>query len=90
MNTQYYTDILGFWRDLYDGETKSWKVDILTSPETMRFWFDFIEGSGQVKKQHVKNIGNRTKVVNDSSATAISFRDTVPVLFVSDISNIEI
>lgn len=81
---QYYIDILGFWRDIYDG--KEWRNDVLQSPETIRFWFDFIEGSGSVRKQHSKNIGTRTKVVNDSSATAISFRDIVPVLFVSDIS----
>lgn len=83
---QYYTDILGFWRDLYDG--KNWKKEVISNPETMSFWFDFIEGSQALKPYNVKNLGSRTKVVNDSNSTAISFRDIVKVLFVKDIVNI--
>jgi hypothetical protein len=54
----------------------------------MSFWFDFIEGSQALKPYNVKNLGSRTKVVNDSNSTAISFRDIVKVLFVKDIVNI--
>ena len=84
---QYYTDIYAFWRDLYDPVSK-WKIEILNAPETMNFWLDFIEGDQLLNRQHPKKIGSRTKVVNDSKATAISFRDTVPVIFTNDITKI--
>ena len=85
---QYYVDLLGFWRDIYL-ENGSWNEAALADPETMNFWFDFVEGESVFAKQSVSNIGDRTKVVNDSASTAISFRDTIDVLYVKQIPEIK-
>jgi hypothetical protein len=56
---QYYIDLLGFWRQLYDpndtstdfyqdGEKKSWNKKVYESPETLNFWFDFLDVEGEL------------------------------------------
>lgn len=80
---QYYSDIHGFWRELYT-PTEGWKTSALESPEDLVFWFDFIEAKGEVAKYGTKIIGQRSKVVKDSQATAISFREIPNVLFVKN------
>jgi hypothetical protein len=43
---QYYTDIQGFWRDIYNGET--FNSDIIEHPENLNFWFDFLDTQGEL------------------------------------------
>lgn len=80
---QYYSDIYEFWRGLYTGD--AWKQEAIAAPEDLLFWFDFIEAEGNLAKCGVKTIGQRSKVVKDSKATAISFREIPNVLFVENI-----
>ena len=81
---QYYTDLLGFWREIYDGQ--NW-TELVETPEELPFWIDFIEGDASFVKYNVPSIGDRTKVVNDSSSTAISFRETINVLYVDNLES---
>ena len=82
---QYYSDILGFWRQLYDG-TK-W-TDAIESPETLNFWFDFLDGNNSTLAQYsVKTIGDRTKVVNDNTVKTIYYRETPNILFSKETTN---
>jgi hypothetical protein len=77
---QYYIELLGFWRTLYnpydtlncfsetEGPTRAyWNCNAYLHPETMLFWFDFLDtGDTEINKYSVKHIGVRQKV-NDSS-----------------------
>lgn len=69
-----------------EGKYKGWKRQVYSSPETLNFWFDFMDSSGSLQQFSVKNIGLRTKSVNDSSIKSIYFRETPSVIFVDSIS----
>lgn len=58
-----------------------WNKSINSSPETLNFWFDFLDSEGQVEQYSVRKIGSRAKVINDSSIKAIYFRKTPEVIF---------
>lgn len=99
----YYTDLQGFWRQLYcpnpseedvskfyavnDGDKKYWSKAVFESPETLNFWFDFLDTSGSLSQYNVKNIGSRSKSLNDTNVTSIYFRETPSVIFTENIVN---
>ena len=91
---QYYADLQGFWRQLYDlnptnkedyfleGDNIYWNKNVQNSPELLNFWFDFIdENNSELGKYSVKSIGDRAKSVNDSDVTAIYFREVPNIIF---------
>lgn len=91
---QYYADLQGFWRQLYDlnptnkedyfleGDNIYWNKNVQNSPELLNFWFDFIdENNSELGKYSVKSIGDRAKSVNDSDITAIYFREVPNIIF---------
>ena len=94
---QYYTELLGFWRTLYNpydnincfgGEDKNrayWNRNSYLHPETMIFWFDFLDtGETEIDKYSVKKIGVRPKVENKSNNKTTIFQTNTPeVLFIS-------
>ena len=91
---QYYADLQGFWRQLYDlnptnkedyfleGDNIYWNKNVQNLPELLNFWFDFIdENNSELGKYSVKSIGDRAKSVNDSDVTAIYFREVPNIIF---------
>lgn len=89
---QYYTDLQGFWRQLYDPEGSSeefnpyyhWNKNVDSNPSRLNFWFDFLDAQGaEMDKYKVSVIGSRTKAINDSKITSVFFKDTPTVLFVT-------
>ena len=92
---QYYTDIQGFWRQLYNpeegenyisfGDNKCWNKDIIDNPELLNFWFDFIQSDREFSEFNIKNIGIRTKVENSSNVKGIAFKKTPSVIFTKNI-----
>lgn len=60
-----------------------WKADLLTNPEGLIFWFDFLDTDGELGSYSVKRIGDRPKAVNDKDVKAIYFRETPGVLFLN-------
>ena len=60
-----------------------WKADLLTNPEGLIFWFDFLDTDGELDSYSVKRIGDRPKAVNDKDVKAIYFRETPGVLFLN-------
>ena len=89
---QYYTDLQGFWRQLYDPTVPSedynpqtfWNVNVDKYPEVLNFWFDFLDSNDtELGKYKINIVGNRPKAINDSNVSAIYFRDTPTVLFVT-------
>lgn len=64
-----------------DDKPPYWKADLLTNPEGLIFWFDFLDTEGEMESYSVKRIGDRPKAVNDKDVKAIYFRETPGVLF---------
>lgn len=67
--------------DEFDQST-GWKKGLVQYPETLNFWFDFLEsGSSELGKYSVTAIGNRSKSANDNTVKGIYFRETPTVIF---------
>lgn len=93
---QYYIDLEGFWRQLYkpeleDGdeeefytteeENAGWARAVYEAPETLDFWFDFLDQGGELEQFSIFMIGDRPKAVNESSVKSIYFRETPMIIF---------
>lgn len=76
---QYYVDMISFWRELY--ENKQWKEEVTTAPNQLNFWFDFLDAESELGQFSVKAIGDRVKAINDTSITAIYFREVPNLIF---------
>jgi hypothetical protein len=97
---QYYIDMLGFWRQLYNpemiasdtayedyyynGDKIYWNKNVYERPELLNFWFDFLDVEGELSQYSVKNVGARTKSINDTNIKSIYFRETPNVVFVKN------
>ena len=68
------------------GPHKYYAKAIYESPETLNFWFDFLDTDGVLNQFNVKAIGIRPKSINDSSIKSIYFRETPNVIFVENIN----
>ena len=68
---------------------KYWNKAVYEHPETLNFWFDFLDTSGELKQFGVKSIGSRSKSIKDTEVKAIYFRDTPEILISEDISESE-
>lgn len=93
---QYYVDIEGFWRVLYnpypcDSEyeyfpknyTKPyWNTAIHYDPNSIIFWFDFLDTQGEISKYSVREIGDRTKVIKENTVTSVYNKETPEVQFI--------
>ena len=98
---QYYIDLEGFWRLLYnpdgdeqefykEGIYQNWNKNVINNPENLIFWFDFLDATqNDLAKYSVKAVGSRTKVINDNNVKKIYYRDIPMVIFMSDNENIE-
>lgn len=92
---QYYIDLEGFWKLLYDlegdedtyyqdGNNKYWNKEVFENPENLIFWFDFLDAEqSDLSKYSVQAVGDRTKVINDNDVKKIYYRDIPDVIFVS-------
>ncbi len=94
MNVSYDDWEKGQWinswvenQDINDG----WNVQVIESPETLNFWFDFLEPDkeAELSKYSVPAIGDRAKSVNDNMVKAIYFREVPTALFTENIQTVE-
>lgn len=76
---QYYADLQGFWRQLYDGKT--FTEEVTKNPGALNFWFDFLDTDGVLDQFKVSAIGDRTKSVNEDTVTSIYFRETPKLIY---------
>ena len=72
---------------LEEGPYQYWCRELYECPESLNFWFDFLDGDGFIQKFNVKNMGNRTKAINDTNIKSIYFRETPTVIFVNESIN---
>lgn len=92
---QYYIDMQGFWRQLYDPDPEEdekenydsvthWHLNVKDNPAMLNFWFDFLGEGTVMDKYLVPTIGTRAKAVNDKDVSAIYFKETPDVLFLTN------
>ncbi|MDY0197657.1 MAG: hypothetical protein RBR68_07565 [Tenuifilaceae bacterium] len=67
----YYSALKNEWPKLYDSNTHVWESTALNNPETIDYFLDFIDTETQLNELDVKNIGRRTKVVNNSAVNCL-------------------
>lgn len=82
----YDSELIAEWRNLYDPMNENWdnnwNPDVFQNPDKINFWLDFIDvPDTKLGKYGVKNIGRRTKVVNDSNIRAVYNREVPDVIF---------
>ena len=58
-------------------------MDVYEYPETLNFWFDFLDAEGELQQFNVKSVGARSKAVNETTIKSIYFRETPDVIFKS-------
>lgn len=73
----YFTELNNEWLKIYDLKAGKFKPEVLANPYEMDFFLDFIDTSAAIGEFSVKNIGRRTKIVNDDSINCL-FEPTIP------------
>jgi hypothetical protein len=78
--TYYQKKKLGYIELDIDGVTKGnfsikngFSEAVNNSPETLNFWFDFLDTHGELSKYSISAIGCRSKAVNNNKIKAIYF-----------------
>lgn len=62
----------------------NWNRQAVYYPETLKFWFDFLDSSGPISNYSVKKIGQRQKIdqASNNGVRAIFYSDTPDVEFI--------
>ena len=84
----YDSELIAEWRNLYNPMNKNWDVtnhwnpDVFNDPGSINFWLDFIDTSSALGKYSIKNIGRRTKVVNNNDIKTVYNSEVPDVVFI--------
>lgn len=90
-DTYYDSELLAEWRGLYNpinenwDATNHWNPDVFNDPGSLNFWLDFIDATDPtvaLGKYSIKNIGRRTKVVNNTDIKVIYNSEVPDVVFI--------
>lgn len=90
-NTTYYIEgEKEYYLDKDKPDNLYWNKMVDDSPESLNFWFDFLDTYGDLSQYSVHSIGDRPKAVNDNNVKAIYFRETPGVIFVENLNNLDL
>lgn len=84
----YDSELIAEWRNLYNPMNKNWDAtnhwnpDVFNDPGSINFWLDFIDTSSALDKYSIKNIGRRTKVVNNNDIKTVYNSEVPDVVFI--------
>lgn len=84
----YDSELIAEWRNLYNplnqdwDTTNHWNPDVFNDPGSINFWLDFIDTSSALGKYSIKNIGRRTKVVNNIDIKTIYNSEVPDTVFI--------
>ena len=87
-DTYYDSELIAEWRNLYNPMNKNWDAtnhwnpDVFNDPGSINFWLDFIDTSSALGKYSIKNIGRRTKVVNNNDIKTVYNSEVPDVVFI--------
>lgn len=57
-----------------------WNKMVFESPETLNFWFEFLDSQSELAQFSVSQLGDRSKVVNETKASSIIFKDIPDII----------
>lgn len=83
-NTSETIDKITYLRELENGDydLDHWHNNVKDHPSSLFFWFDFLETEGSdLYKYSVKEVGPRSKAINDSNVKTIYYRDVPNIIF---------
>lgn len=84
----YDSELIAEWRNLYNPMNKNWDAtnhwnpDVFNDPGSINFWLDFIDTNSVLGKYSIKNIGRRTKVVNNNDIKTVYNSEVPDVVFI--------
>ena len=87
-DNHYDSELIAEWRNLYNPMNKNWDAtnhwnpDVFNDPGSINFWLDFIDTSSALGKYSIKNIGRRTKVVNNNDIKTVYNSEVPDVVFI--------
>lgn len=87
-NSYYDTELIAEWRNIYSTTNKNWDATnhwnpaVFNDPGSINFWLDFIDTSSALGKYSIKNIGRRTKVVNNNDIKTVYNSEVPDVVFI--------
>ena len=87
---QEITDRITYVKENKDGDylENHWNISVSENPDQLIFWSDFLETEGSdLYKYSVRNIGSRTKSINDSNVKSIYYRDVPNIIFVESLKD---
>lgn len=64
-----------------DNLFRYWNKSVFNAPETLNFWFDFLDDTSELQAISVPMMGDRTKVVNDNKVTSVYFKQIPDFVF---------
>lgn len=65
-----------------------WNKVVFDNPETLLFWFDFIEPHGDLEKYAIEAIGDRTRFINDTNVKSLYYKKTPDILYLPTSENL--
>lgn len=82
----YYVQTYQYdYSEKFEGEDSPWKwwnILVKDSPESLIFWFDFLdEPYSEIGKYGVKQVMDRSKAENNTNASAICFRENLNLVY---------
>lgn len=73
-----------YYSGQYDYGSNGWAKIVTSNPESLIFWFDFLDAEGSnLEKYSVNAIGTRSKAVSDNNVKCIYYREIPQTIFQS-------
>lgn len=80
---QYYKAFYPYKSNAVEGNF--WAFDVFENPESLIFWFDFLDPEkSELSKYSVPAIGSRIKVVNDKEVKTVHWKEIPNIMFSTD------
>ena len=80
---QYYKAFYPYKSNVEEGNF--WALDVFENPESLIFWFDFLDPEkSELSKYSVPAIGSRIKVVNDKEVKTVHWKEIPNIMFSTD------
>lgn len=79
----YKQELLDLFDDIYNFKTHSFRADIVTNPNELTYWFDFLEPVDEMMDISVDNIGMRTFVLEEDNVVKLFDSEAPDVVMIN-------
>ena len=92
----YDAELIAWWRQIYNPDKAyaispdwpewptGWSPQVTENPRSLVFWLDFISSGAAIGTYSVKEIGRRTKVVNNNNIKSIYNKEIEDIVFLEN------